>query len=323
MRVGMARTRTRAGEGMPHINLGSREIRCKLVYWGPGLSGKTTNLEAVHKKAPPERRGELVAIATTGERTLFFDYLPLDLGEVGGMRVRFQLYTVPGQRYYRSTRKLVLQGADGVVFVADSRPEMREENLEALADLEETLAEHGLSRASVPVVFQWNKRDMPGVLAVDELDRALNPAGAPSFEAVANRGEGVFPTLRCAAGLVLEQLRRQFGFEPAGTEASAPARPAPRPVPVREPARERERPTPPREQPAPAPRTVARPRPARRPRPPVERPAAVVPPAPTVAPTPAPVRLRSGGRARRWLGFALLTAALALLAWRLAPLLGL
>ena len=298
----MARSRTRAGEGMPHVNFGAREIRCKLVYWGPGLSGKTTNLHVIHKKAPPERRGEMVAIATEGDRTLFFDYLPLDLGEVGGMRVRFQLYTVPGQEYYRATRRLVLQGADGVVFVADSRAEKRQDNLSALEDLEATLVEHGLDRQRVPVVFQWNKRDMPGALPVDELDRALNHRGAPSFEAVASKGEGVFPTLRCAAGLVLEELRRQFGFEPdegrraRSGEASRAAAPAPTPAPPPAPA-------PPAPAPAPAPLASA-PAPARTHAPRARRapgrpgvPAPVVVAAPRREPRGSEPRPRRAGRA--------------------------
>ncbi|MBI3723721.1 GTPase, partial [bacterium] len=143
---------------MVQINFAKREINCKLVYYGPGLSGKTTNLEVVHKKAPASKKGELTSIATEGDRTLFFDYMPLELGKVGGMNTKFQLYTVPGQVYYNATRKLVLQGADGVVFVADSQPDKMDENLESLQNLDDNLKEQGLDIRTLPLVLQWNKR---------------------------------------------------------------------------------------------------------------------------------------------------------------------
>ena len=192
---------------MPQINVARREVLCKLVYYGPGLSGKTTNLEVIHKKAPVEKRGPLTNVATQGERTLFFDFMALDLGSVGGLKVKLQLYTVPGQAYYEATRRLVLQGVDGVVFVADSQADQQEANLESLRDLQEQLRGQGVELRALPHVLQWNKRDMPGALPIEELDEALNPCGAPSFEAVAVTGEGVFPTLRMLAQLVLEQLK--------------------------------------------------------------------------------------------------------------------
>ncbi len=204
---------------MVQINFAKREINCKLVYYGPGLSGKTTNLEVVHKKAPASKKGELTSIATEGDRTLFFDYMPLELGKVGGMNTKFQLYTVPGQVYYNATRKLVLQGADGVVFVADSQPDKMDENLESLQNLDDNLKEQGLDIRSIPLVLQWNKRDLPNVLPTDELDKKMNKFGAPTFEAVAVTGEGVFPTLRKLAQMVLEKLNKEYGLQtekPAG-----------------------------------------------------------------------------------------------------------
>ncbi|MFI5402185.1 MAG: ATP/GTP-binding protein, partial [Planctomycetota bacterium] len=193
---------------MVQINFANKEIQCKIVYYGPGMSGKTTNLEVVHKKAPQNSKGELTSIATEGDRTLFFDFMPLDLGNIAGIKTKFQLYTVPGQVYYNSTRKLVLQGVDGIVFVADSQAEKIDENIEALENLKGNLREYGRDIDSIPVVFQWNKRDLPTALPVDELERRMNPLGAPSFEAVAATGEGVFPTLKALASLVLESINR-------------------------------------------------------------------------------------------------------------------
>ena len=234
---------------MVQINFAKREINCKLVYYGPGLSGKTTNLEVVHKKAPASKKGELTSIATEGDRTLFFDYMPLELGKVGGMNTKFQLYTVPGQVYYNATRKLVLQGADGVVFVADSQTDKLEENIESFQNLEENLREQGLDPRTIPMVLQWNKRDLPGVMTVEELDKAINKYNAPTFEAVAVTGEGVFPTLKKLAQMVLEKLNKEYGLQedrkggaagaPAGATAStATAAPPPtgsatRPAPTR------------------------------------------------------------------------------------------
>src|SRR5262245_32195076 len=173
---------------MVQINFAQKEIQCKIVYYGPGMSGKTTNLEVVHSKVPADSRGEMTSIATTGERTLYFDYMPLDLGQIAGIRTKFQLYTVPGQIYYKSTRRLVLQGVDGIVFVADSSASKIEENKASLADLEENLKDMGKSLADVPIVIQYNKRDLPDAVSLDDLQKEVNTHGFPHFEAVANRG---------------------------------------------------------------------------------------------------------------------------------------
>jgi len=194
---------------MVQINFALKEVNCKLVYYGPGLSGKTTNLEVVHSKAPTSNVGELTSIATEGDRTLFFDFLPLNLGPVAGMTTKFQIYTVPGQVYYNSTRKLVLQGADGIVFVADSRKGKMDENIESYNNLEENLREYGMDIATIPLVIQYNKRDLPDVYSVAELEEKLNKHKAPCFEAVAVTGEGVFPTLKKLSQMVLESLNRQ------------------------------------------------------------------------------------------------------------------
>ena len=173
---------------MVQINFAQKSVTVKIVYYGPGMSGKTTNLEIVHQRAPEASRGELTSISTDGDRTLFFDFMPLDLGTVAGMRTQFQIYTVPGQVYYNSTRKLVLQGVDGVIFVADSSASMVEENLESLKNLADNLADYGKDLAELPLVIQYNKRDLPDAMSVEELDQLLNPGGLPSFEAVANTG---------------------------------------------------------------------------------------------------------------------------------------
>ena len=193
---------------MPVVNYASREITCKIVYYGPGRSGKTSNLQYIHRRVPVERRGEMMSLATHGDRTLFFDFLPLDLGTISGFTTRFQLYTVPGQVYYRSTRRLVLQGADGVVFVADSQRRQLDENIESFRDLHEALAEHGIPPRDVPLVLQYNKQDLPDDLVCrpGELDRLLNFRDVPSFRADALAGMGVFETLRRASELVLRRL---------------------------------------------------------------------------------------------------------------------
>ena len=193
---------------MVQLNLALREINCKIVYFGPGLSGKTTNLEIVHRRAPEPSKGELTSIATESDRTLFFDFMPLNLGKVGGMQIKFQLYTVPGQVYYNSTRKLVLRGADGVVFVADSQPEKMEENIESLDNLEDCLREQGRILAEMPHIIQWNKRDLPRAMPVEEMARVLNRYGAPSCEAVAHRGDGVIETIKELSALVLNMVKR-------------------------------------------------------------------------------------------------------------------
>ena len=193
---------------MPLVNYPAREITCKIVYCGPGRSGKTTNLQYIHGRVPQGRRGEMVSVATEGDRTLFFDFLPLDLGTISGFNTRFQLYTVPGQVYYRATRRLVLQGADGVVFVADSQRRQLDENIESLRDLHEVLAEQGVDARALPLVLQYNKQDLPRelILGTDELDATLNFRGVPSFAADALGGNGVFETLRRISELVLRRL---------------------------------------------------------------------------------------------------------------------
>jgi len=188
------------------INYAKKEVSCKLVYYGPGMSGKTTNLEIVHQKVPEQNKGEMTSIATEGDRTLFFDFLPLDLGKVRGMTTKFQLYTVPGQVYYASTRKLVLQGSDGVIFVADSNADKLEENIESLKDLQDNLAEYGVKIDEIPLVIQWNKRDLPTAMSVDDLNAKINWMKASTTEAVAATGEGVLPTLKLAASLILDRL---------------------------------------------------------------------------------------------------------------------
>ena len=193
---------------MPLVNYVTREITCKIVYSGPGRSGKTTNLRCIHARLPAGRAGRMVSLATQGDRTLFFDFLPLDLGVVAGFTTRFQLYTVPGQSYYASTRKLVLQGADAVVFVADSRRRQMEENLESLRDLHAHLLDHGVDPRAVPLVLQYNKQDLPRELVAEpaELADALNFRGAPDFSADALRGVNVFETMRAACSQVLKRL---------------------------------------------------------------------------------------------------------------------
>ena len=220
---------------MVQINFAQKTVNVKIVYYGPGMSGKTTNLEVIHQRAPDQNRGDLTSISTDGDRTLFFDYMPLELGTVAGMRTSFQLYTVPGQVYYNSTRKLVLQGVDGVIFVADSSASMLDQNLESIRNLEENLNEYGKSLADLPHVIQWNKRDLPDAMSTDELDRHLNHHGAPTFEATANSGQGVFPTLKALAANVLRgimQEKRGMGAPsvpaaaPAAQHGAAPAAPA-------------------------------------------------------------------------------------------------
>jgi signal recognition particle receptor subunit beta len=198
---------------MSLVNYSTREITCKIVYYGPGRSGKTSNLQYVHGYVPEERKGPMVSLATETDRTLFFDFLPLDLGTISGFRTRMQLYTVPGQVYYNATRRLVLRGADGVVFVADSQPEQWNENIESLRNLHENLLEEDIDLKSFPMVLQYNKRDLPGVLPIAQLDDTLNFRGVPAFPAAAVTGEGVFDTLKAASKLVLQSLSRRFGQE--------------------------------------------------------------------------------------------------------------
>jgi mutual gliding-motility protein MglA len=191
---------------MSMINYASREINCKLVYYGPGLGGKTTNLEYVYNKVNPETRGKLISLATEQERTLFFDFLPVDLGSIRGFKTRFHLYTVPGQVYYNASRRLILKGVDGLVFVADSQAERMDANIAALENLYENLSDYGYDPYQLPIVLQWNKRDLPNAVPVDELRRQLNPMGLPEHEAVAVNGVGVFDTLKAVSKLVLKAL---------------------------------------------------------------------------------------------------------------------
>ncbi len=193
---------------MSLVNFTAREITCKIVYYGPGRSGKTTNLQYVFGRVPESRRGKMVSLATHGDRTLFFDFLPIDLGTISGFATKFQLYTVPGQSYYNATRKLVLQGADGVVFVADSQARRFDDNLESLQNLQENLLAQGVDVRQLPIVFQYNKQDLPGDLVMTraELDDALNFRGVPSFGADALHGSGVFETLKGVSEAVLRRL---------------------------------------------------------------------------------------------------------------------
>jgi signal recognition particle receptor subunit beta len=191
---------------MPLVNYSSREITCKIVYYGPGRGGKTTNLQDVHARIPEAKRGRMVSLATEMDRTLFFDFLPLDLGTISGFQVKFQLYTVPGQVYYDATRKLVLQGADGVVFVADSQARRQEENVESFRNLQSNLLEQGVDPRTLPLCLQYNKRDLPDAVPVEEMDRTLNYRGLRAYPAVATAGTGVFETLRGITELVLERI---------------------------------------------------------------------------------------------------------------------
>lgn len=195
---------------MSFINYSSREINCKIVYYGPGLCGKTTNLQYVYRKTNPDQKGKLISLATETERTLFFDFLPLALGDIKGFRVRFHLYTVPGQVFYAASRKLILKGVDGVVFVADSQIERMEANIESLEDLKINLAEQGYELEKLPFTIQHNKRDLPNVAPVDEMNSLLNPDGIPHFEAVAMTGKGVFETLKNVAKQVLFELKKHY-----------------------------------------------------------------------------------------------------------------
>jgi signal recognition particle receptor subunit beta len=193
---------------MSFINYMAREINCKIVYYGPGLCGKTTNLQYIYERTNPSAKGKLISLATETERTLFFDFLPLSLGEIRGFKARFQLYTVPGQVFYDASRKLILKGVDGVVFVADSQIERTEANIESLENLRTNLTEQGYNLDKLPFVMQYNKRDLPNVAEMAELREMLNPTNVPEYEAVARTGIGVFETLKAVAKLVLTELKR-------------------------------------------------------------------------------------------------------------------
>jgi signal recognition particle receptor subunit beta len=253
------------------FNYAIREVTAKLVYYGPGLCGKTTNLQFIHEKLDPSARGKLLSLATDGDRTLFFDFLPIEMGSIGGYKVRFQLYTVPGQVHYNATRKLVLKGVDAVAFVADSQLSMVERNRESFENLIENLIENGYDPAKVPIVIQLNKRDLPNVASVGDLVAAMGVEGYPYCEAVASRGDGVFETLKTIVKLTLSRLRTQFdtgGSGAAERREAPPPPPPPSPSVVFAPS-----PPPPVYQPPPPP-----------PPPPVYEP----PPPPVYEPTPAP-----------------------------------
>jgi hypothetical protein len=188
------------------INYAAREINCKVVYYGPGLCGKTTNLQQIYAKVDPGSKGKLISLATETERTLFFDFLPLDLGSIRGFKTRFHLYTVPGQVYYDASRKLILRGVDGIVFVADSQRSRYDANIESLYNLHENLADYQLKLDDIPYAIQYNKRDLPDLIAVKDLEEELNPKHYPFFEAVAPKGTGVFDTLKAVAKSVLRNL---------------------------------------------------------------------------------------------------------------------
>jgi len=194
---------------MVAINYGFREISCKIVYYGPGLSGKTTNLQYVHDRVPAKSRGDLISLATEADRTLYFDFLPIHVGDIGGFATKFQLYTVPGQVFYNATRKLVLRGVDGIVFVADSQPSKMDENIESLANMYENLRENDIDPKQIPIVMQYNKRDLPDIATIAELERTLNPEGWPYTEACAVEGIGVFDTMKRITKLVLEDTKRR------------------------------------------------------------------------------------------------------------------
>ncbi|MEO8032880.1 MAG: GTPase domain-containing protein [Acidobacteriota bacterium] len=194
---------------MTFINYAAREINCKIVYYGPGLCGKTTNLQWIYDKTNPQAKGKLISLATETDRTLFFDFLPLDLGTVRGFKTRFHLYTVPGQVFYDASRKLILKGVDGMIFVADSQEARMEANAESLQNLDRNLKEQGYDLKSVPYALQFNKRDLPTAVPADEMYRLLNFKGEPTFEAVAMSGTGVFDTLKAVAKLVLTELKKK------------------------------------------------------------------------------------------------------------------
>ena len=191
---------------MSFINYSSREINCKIVYYGPGLCGKTTNLQYIYARTNPDAKGKMISLATETERTLFFDFLPIDLGSIRGFKTRFHLYTVPGQVYYNASRKLILKGVDGVIFVADSQRSRMEANVEAMYNLYENMESYGYDLETIPFVIQYNKRDLSDIQSVEELRAELNPTGAPDFEGVAIEGTGVFDTLKAVSKQVVKVL---------------------------------------------------------------------------------------------------------------------
>lgn len=195
---------------MSFVNPASKEINCKIVYYGPGLGGKTTNIQFVYQKMSGKADNELVTLSTENERTLFFDFLPLELGEIRGYKTRFHLYTVPGQVIYEASRKLILRGVDGIVFVADSQVEKMESNIESLRDLQQNLLDQGYDIDSIPMVFQWNKRDLPNVMPSEEMDMRLNKWSCETYEGIAVEGVGVFETLKAVTKKVLINIKKDF-----------------------------------------------------------------------------------------------------------------
>jgi len=193
---------------MPFVNFATREINCKIVYYGPGLSGKTTNIKWIYDHIRPENRGEMITLATETERTLFFDFVPIEVSNVKGFKVRFHLYTTPGQIIYQASRKLILKGVDGIVFVADSQEERHDANLDTLDDMIENLEDYDIKIENIPLVFQYNKRDLPNILPVDVLRRDLNRWNRPDFEAVASKGVGVLETFKEITRQVLKKLKK-------------------------------------------------------------------------------------------------------------------
>lgn len=205
---------------MVSFNYAAREVTAKIVYYGPGLCGKTTNLEELHKKMSPQNRGKMVSLATDTDRTLFFDLLPVDLGTIGGFRTKIQLFTVPGQTYYNNTRKLVLKGADGVVFVADSQTSQMAANVESYQNLAENLKENGLDINTLALVLQWNKQDLPNLSPVEELEAKLNPRKVPSIRCVAVKGEGVLETFKLISREVMAVLKTKLGQQTGSVPAA-------------------------------------------------------------------------------------------------------
>lgn len=192
---------------MSFVNYHTKEINCKIVYYGPGLGGKTTNIQYVYQKTSGDAKGKIISLNTENERTLFFDFLPLELGEIRGFKTRFHLYTVPGQVFYEASRKLIIRGVDGIVFVADSQVEKMEANRESLESLKRNLIEQGCDIQKIPLVMQWNKRDLPNVTSIEEMERTLNLWKSPSYQAIALKGQGVFDTLKTISKLVLMNIK--------------------------------------------------------------------------------------------------------------------
>ena len=216
---------------MAIFNYQKREIGAKIVYYGPALCGKTTNVQYIHLKLNPKQRGELVSLATDSDRTLFFDFLPIELENIGGFKTRFHIYTVPGQVYYNSTRKAVLTGVDGIIFVADSQRSMTRENIESFQNLKENLQYYNRNLENVPLIIQYNKRDMPDVLSIEELNKQLNPASLPFFESVAVNGTGVLPTLTSCCKMVLQNLKQKSSAASRAKQVQPSSAPAPSPPP--------------------------------------------------------------------------------------------